>query len=552
MSATAIHARVAADRARIEGQALSKNVPDLLYRAAADVPDAVALSFFEDGLTISYRELAVRVRTLACAFAGIGIRHGTHVGVMLTNTPMFPVTWLALLHLGAVMVPINTRYTSRELDYVLRTSDAVYLVIESGLLPTWQELAPNGRPIAVENVLLTAPASEGADAITRSDGSTMWSALGCGGREGLLEPSPAEQSDLANIQFTSGSTGFPKGCMQTHRFWLEAATVIAKNYLPEAKRILLYQSFFYMDPQFLMLAAICNRGTAYIARGPSTSRYANWVNDHRIEFAFMSEPVFKYLKERGETLPSLRRVNIFGWSKDNHRIAQEFFPFPLREAFGMTEIGMALYQPEEAESMVGEKSCGLEMAFRSCKVVNDEGAEAGADQIGELWVRGEGVIKGYYKNPMANAAGFNGPWFRTGDLFSRDAAGFFYYRGRLKDMIRRSGENIAAQEVESILLGCPFVIEAAVVGVSDESRGEEVKAFVVCREGIDIRQQPEHIDAMIKLCEANLASFKIPRFFQQIEAFPRTGSNKIAKRQLIDSIADLRANSYDRKSMQWI
>lgn len=545
MSSSAIHARVVADTKRIESQPLPKNVPALLEQAVREIPDAVAMSFFEDGIEISYRDLGDQVRRLASGLAGIGVARGTHVGVMLTNTPAFPITWFALLHLGAVMVPVNTRYTGRELEYVLRTSEAGYLVIEASLLGTLREADAHAHSVAAENVIV-------AGATETIDRHKSWSALAEGGREAAPDSSAVDQFDLANIQFTSGTTGFPKGCMQTHRFWLEVSTVVAKAYLPEAKRYLLYQSMFYMDPQFLLLSAIINRGTAYISRGPSMHRYADWVKSNRIEFAFMPEAVFKKLLERGETLPTLRRVNIFGWSKASHRIAQAFFPFPLREAFGMTETGMDLYQPEEAASMVGEKSCGLECPFRQCRVMTEDGVEAEAGQIGELWVRGPGVIKGYYKNPAANAASFSGEWFRTGDLFSRDASGFFYYKGRLKEMIRRSGENIAAQEVEAVLLGCPFVIEAAVVGVPDADRGEEVKAFLICREGVDIRRQPDLVKELLEVCVQNLAPFKIPRFIGQVGAFPRTGSNKIAKRQFIESTEDIRGNSYDRQVGGWI
>lgn len=543
MSALDIHERVRADRARLEALPLPPNVPSILFSAAEECPQDIALSFFEDGLRLTYRELADRVKALSSGLAAIGVEHGTHVGVMLTNTPAFPITWFALLNLGAVMVPINTRYTARELDYVLTKSDASYLVIEEDILDDLG-LAAENLPVPAERIVLLGA--------RRGGSHRNWEELAAQGAQDRVVRPSAVQSDIANIQFTSGSTGFPKGCVQTHRFWIEAALVMAKTYLPEHKRILVYQSFFYMDPQFLMLAAIFNRGTAFISRGPSRKHYADWVNQHQIEFAFMPEFVFKDLLERGEKLPSLKRVNIFGWGRENHQLAQGWFPFPVRESFGMTEIGTTLYQPEEAVSMVGNRSCGLEAAYRRCKVMIDAEREASIDEVGELWVKGTGVIAKYYSESEANTKSFAGDWFRTGDLFSCDRDGFFYYRGRLKDTIRRSSENIAAQEVEAVMRGCPYIVEAAAVAVPDPERGEEVKVFVTCIDGVDLREKESYIGEIFSACEKELARFKIPRYIEQIDQFPRTGSNKIDKPRLISERRNSVSKSFDRARSDWV
>lgn len=542
MSAQAIHERARADRLRLEAIPLPANVPSLVFSAAEACPDEIALSFFEDSWELTYKELADRVKALAAGLATVGIGHGSHVGVMVTNKPAFPVTWFALLSLGAVMVPINTRYTARELDYVLTKADASHLVIEAGILGELG-LSPERLPVPAEHVVLVGAH---ADGLHRS-----WEELELRGASAPHDLPAVVQSDIANIQFTSGSTGFPKGCVQTHRFWLEAALLMAKSYLPEHKRMLVYQSFFYMDPQFLMLAAIFNRGTAYISRGPSRKHYADWVNQHRIEFAFMPEFVCKDLLERGEKLPTLKRVNIFGWGRENHQLAQAWFPFPLRESFGMTEIGTTLYQPEEAVSMVGSRSCGLEGAYRQCKVMLDLDREAAADEVGELWVKGPGVIKSYYKEAEANEKNFVDGWFRTGDLFCRDGEGFFYYRGRLKDTIRRSGENIAAQEVEAVMRGCPYIVEAAAVAIPDPERGEEVKVFVTCVDGIVLQENEDYIRMIFAACEKDLARFKVPRYIEQIDQFPRTGSNKIDKPKLISERRGSTAKSFDRANADW-
>jgi crotonobetaine/carnitine-CoA ligase len=159
------------------------------------------------------------------------------------------------------------------------------------------------------------------------------------------------------------------------------------------------------------------------------------------------------------------------------------------------------------------------------------------------------MLQGYYKKPEATAAAFDGDWFRTGDLFRQDARGYCYIVGRLKDMIRRAGENIAAREVEAVLRGLPQIVEAAAVPVPDDSRGEEVKAYVVLQPGLGPKDVPP--ERIIAHCEANLARFKVPRYIAYQDRLPKTPSEKIAKQALIQGGADLRAGSYDRVEKRW-
>ena len=167
-----------------------------------------------------------------------------------------------------------------------------------------------------------------------------------------------------------------------------------------------------------------------------------------------------------------------------------------------------------------------------------------------MLIRGPGIMLGYYKKPEATAAAFHGDWFRSGDLFRQDERGYFHIHGRLKDMIRRAGENIAAREVEAVLTGMPEIFEAAVVPVRDEQRGEEVKAYLVPEQGGE--PGAGLIERVIEHCRRNLAPFKVPRYLEIVTALPKTSSGKIAKHALIGEKSDLRAGSYDRVSGQWL
>lgn len=156
---------------------------------------------------------------------------------------------------------------------------------------------------------------------------------------------------------------------------------------------------------------------------------------------------------------------------------------------------------------------------------------------------------GYYKRPAANAEVFNGSWFRTGDYFRQDEDGYFYIVGRMKDMVKRSGENIAAREVESVLSGIEGIVEAAVIPVPDARRGEEVKAYIRLRE--DMRWQDLPPEKIVESCAVHLAPFKVPRYITYVDDFPRTASRKIAKQQLKQEVSDLTAGAFDRLEGVW-
>jgi crotonobetaine/carnitine-CoA ligase len=182
-------------------------------------------------------------------------------------------------------------------------------------------------------------------------------------------------------------------------------------------------------------------------------------------------------------------------------------------------------------------------------VADENGNPLPDGEIGELIVRGPGILQGYYRKPEANKASFHGEWFRTGDLFRRDERGFFYIVGRIKDMIRRAGENIAAREVEAVVCGLPEIAEAAALPVPDETRGEEVKIYVVPQPGVtQANLTPQKI---IGYCTANLASFKVPRYIEYRSELPKTPSDKVAKHVLKAEKQDLRTGSWDRVEQRW-
>ena len=338
--------------------------------------------------------------------------------------------------------------------------------------------------------------------------------------------------------------------MLSHRYWLTLSRVASLRASGVARHVLAAQPFYYMDPQWLLLMAMRLRGTLFVASKPSGTHFLDWVRRYGIEYCIFPQIVLKQPPRADDATIPLKMVSVFGLRRNMHAELQQRFNLVARESFGMTEVGSALFTPYGANSMVGSGTCGIPSPFREATIRNAEGEPVPDGEIGELWIRGPGILQGYWNKPEANAESFRpGGWFRTGDLFRRDERGFHYIVGRIKDMNRRSGENIAAREVEAVLLGWPDIIEAAAIPVPDPDRGQEVKVCLVLKPETDPLDFP--VDAFFAHCARHLAPFKVPRYLEFRTSLPKTPSEKVAKHVLVAERADLRAGAYDRATGQW-
>ncbi len=525
----------------IEAESLPSSTAALLDEAAEEVPDRLAWQFIDSGETATYSQVRDAVNRLASGLAAIGVMKGTHVAVMIPNVPQFPITWLALGRLGAVMVPVNVSYTARELDYVVNNARATYLVIAEDFLPVLDAMPARPEALAPSHVIVVGAPRAGEHA---------WQSLHDGGSEHFRGPEVVGLDDLMNIQYTSGTTGFPKGVMQAHRYWITQSRLNAFRDGVVYERILISTPFYYMDPQWLLLMTFHQRATAFIAARQSTSRYGEWLRTYRIHFSLMpAEVMFKQAPLPLDGVNEVRRVNVYGMRREVHAQVEQRFNVNAREAFGMTELGSATFMPLEASDMIGSGSCGIPGPFRECRVVDADGVDVPQGTVGELIVRGSGILLGYFDNPVATREAFFGDWFRTGDLFRQDERGYLYIVGRLKEMIRRSSENIPAREVEAVLRDLPEIVEAAVIGVPDDVRKEEVKAYVLLQPGLTRDDVPPA--KIIEHARKSLAPFKIPRYIEYRSELPRTPSNKIRKPELVKEKSDLRLDSWDRVDGIW-
>lgn len=522
------------------GSVAYESLPQLVDDAGRKFGDAPLWISIDDDTRISHTEFAALTARCADALRARGVRHGTHVAVMLPAVPAYPVTWFALARIGAVMVPVNTQYKAGDLEYVLRDSHAMFLVIDETALPAFESIASRDDLVPPANRIVHRLRSDFVEDC-RSPAREHDSQEARGGCHDDIGP-----ETLMSIQYTSGSTGFPKGCMLTQDYWLVLGLVRAHQG-PPPKRLLIDKPMSYMGGMWRFLVALYLGSATVVARKFSLSALQDRLVEWRIDYFGATDAVAKLPEHPGIAQMKMAWISIAGLSKNLHQTLERKFNAPVRELYGLTETGSTLYMPTDAAHMVGSGSCGIPVPFRACRIVGPDGKDVRRGQVGELWVSGRAILEGYYGKPDATREAFVGEWFRTGDLFRQDEAGYFYIQGRIKDSIRRSGENISAREIETIASGVPGVLETAAVAVKDDLRGEEVKLCISLQPGYtrdDVTPQ-----AVAAFCAERLAAFKVPRYVAYVEEMPRTSSNKIAKTELVQGRGQA---VFDRVKEAWL
>ncbi|GAA1971462.1 ATP-dependent acyl-CoA ligase [Amycolatopsis minnesotensis] len=499
----------------------------LVARAAARWHDEIAWIFDATGERLTFGQVHERTGELAAALRGLGVRAGDRVAVMLRNEPAFPLLWLALAKAGAMLVPVNTNY--RELDgaHVLKHSGARFAIAAPEFTGLLEKIAPG---TAVERVLTP-------DELEPGSTGEEFTAVG-------------EQP--ANIQYTSGTTGAPKGCVLPHRYWTTLARGLVTDQpgVSDSDVLLTAQPFHYIDPQWNVALGLAAGATLVVLDRFHPSTFWAKVREHGVTW-FYCLGLMPTLLLRADEAPEdrahrVRAISASAIPRDLHAELERRWGVPWYEAFGMTETGGDLrVGPSDHDEAVGTGCIGRPTRDREVMIADGSGAPVPRGETGELLIRGIGLMHGYHDDPEATARAFRGGWFRTGDLAHMDGEGRVYYVGRTKDMIRRSGENISADEVERALLLHPDVRLAAVLAVPDELRGEEIQAYVVVRDGE--RLPP---DELAEFCAAKLAYFKVPRYWAYRDSLPLTPSERVAKGELRKAANPLEG-SYDRTARAW-
>ncbi|GAA5111954.1 AMP-binding protein [Haloechinothrix salitolerans] len=505
----------------------------LVRRAARRWPDRTAWVFDETGTSLTFDDVARRSARLAGVLASHGITAGDRVAVMLRNRPEFPLLWLALARVGAAIVPINTNYREIDGGHVIAHSGARLAVVE----PEFTDLLARIQPkTSVERVL--TPDDIGSTSAASTTGASDVAAV---------------PERPVNIQYTSGTTGAPKGCVLPHRYWLTLVRDLVFDFpsIGDSDTIITAQPFHYIDPQWNVALGLASGATLVVLDRFHPSTFWQKVREYDVTWFYclglMPTLLLRQPEHPDDRHHRVRAIHASAIPHDLHAALEQRWGVPWYEAFGMTETGADIRMSEtDHDALVGSGCLGRSTRGREAVILGEDGLPLPRGELGELALRGTGLMLRYHDDPEATERAFRGGWFHTGDLATMDEQGRVYYVGRTKDMIRRSGENVSADEVERTLCQHPGVSLAAVIAVPDDVRGEEIKAFVV--PSGDAEPKP---DALAEFCSSKLAYFKVPRFWSVVDSLPMTPSERVAKGQLRGDDGDALARTYDRVERTW-
>ncbi|MCX7353845.1 MAG: AMP-binding protein [Alphaproteobacteria bacterium] len=347
-------------RRRLESEALPPTIFGAVEETARKHGKRLAWNFIDDGIERTWSEIDALSRQTAAAFAKLGIQKGSHVGVLMPNVEAYPLTWIALGRLGAVMVPVNTAYTPREVAYVLENAEATHLVIHSDFLPIYAQIEK--PPVDPARMIVVGERSPHH----RHHWPEVMDAA-----KGMTPPAVVvAPDDMVNIQYTSGTTGFPKGCMLSHRYWLELGKCMFEMWATSIDRIYCGSSWYYMVPQRMFSNTIFAGGAAlYVPRKPSARRFMSDVRKYGCEYVAVFEAIYKQPEHPDDGKNKLKISTLFAMSKENHTDYHRRFNVVGQEAYGMTEIGPGTHVPaHEVLARTGTGTCGIESPYRRVMV----------------------------------------------------------------------------------------------------------------------------------------------------------------------------------------
>ena len=499
--------------------------------------DTAPAMIFEDGVVVSRAELL----ELSEAFAGYlreRVAPGEVVAIMVGNRAEYMIAHLAVCAVRATLASINPAAREHDTRHVLADSEAVLAIVDTENRELVEGLRAEA-PALREVVVVEGDEPRGLSAYAGREGPHDFSAADC------------RPDDITHIYYTSGTTGLAKGCMHDHTWWLRCVDVeLRLNPKQPDDRMLSCLSFHYADPAVMLACTIRSGGTLVVMRRFSVSRFWDVVGAHDVVdmWTIASMPA---LLLKGEPRPEEREHNVrlavaVGVQANIHHELVERFGFPFLDNYGSTEATINTRVPVHvAGEMVGSGSMGVATPECEIRIVDEDDRDVPAGEPGQILVRCPGLFRGYLNRPEETAEAMRGGWFHTGDLARRDERGFYYFLGRMKDIIRRSGENVAAAEIEEVIRSHPKVLEVAVIPVPDDLRGEEIKAYVLPVDG----ESPDSVppEEIVRHCSERLAPFKVPRYIEYRDTdFPRTPSLRVRK-EALKADGDLTGNSWDRE-----
>jgi long-chain acyl-CoA synthetase len=539
---------------------VSGSLVDIVAASVRDYPDAPALQFF--GRTTTYRSLDEQIQRAAAALHEHGVRPGDPVAIVLPNCPQHIVAFYAILRLGAVVVEHNPLYTPRELRKQFEDHGAKHAIVWSKVVRTVQEFPRDLRVDTLISVDITkgmpwtmqlalrlpiAKAKEARTALTeRVNGTVSWEDVASHAPLPATHPTPGTD-DLALIQYTSGTTGTPKGASLTHRNLLSNAAQ-ARAWVPTIHRgegcvVYAVLPMFHAYGLTLCLTFAMSMGARLVLFPRfDPDMVLEVTKKHPATFLPLVPPIadrlLKEAKLKGVSLAGTG-VAISGAMALPHELVVPFEAETggyLVEGYGLSECSPVLMANPVADNRV-PGTVGLPLPGTECRVVDPENptVDVAPGERGELIVRGPQVFSGYFGKPEATEAVFVDGWFRTGDIVTIDDAGFVRIVDRIKELIITGGFNVAPTEVESVLRQHPSVADVAVVGLPSDRSGEEVVAAVVLEPDVDEVDEA----AIREFARSILTPYKVPRRIFVVDELPKSLIGKVLRRQVRDKLLEL-------------
>ncbi len=522
---------------------------EVLDRMVEEFPDQYAFKYTTLDYTRTYSEFRDDVYSFARSLIALGVKAGHHVAVWATNIPQWYIAFWAAAKIGAVLVTMNTAYKIHEAEYLLKQSDTHTLVMidgyrDSNYSEIMAELCPeleNTRPGEqlhskrlpfLRNIITVGFRQKGCltweDALERSNQVPV--------SEVYRMAAAVDKDDVCNMQYTSGTTGFPKGVMLTHYNVVNNGKCIGDRMeLSTADRLMIQVPMFHCFGMVLAMTAAMTHGTTllplpYFSPKPALA----CINSEHIT-AFHGVPtMFIAMLENpdfAKTDFSYMRTGIMAGSPCPISVMRDVVDkMNMKEiviVYGQTESSPGCTMSSVDDSIEARVSTvGKALPEIECKIINPETGEECEDNVtGEFVARGYNIMKGYYKMPEATAAAIDGNgWLHTGDLACRTPEGYFRITGRLKDMIIRGGENIYPKEIEEFIYTHPKVKDVQVIGVPDEQYGEEIMACIILKDGESMTEAE-----MKEYINSHMARHKVPRYIEFVDSFPMNVAGKILK-----------------------
>jgi len=541
--------------------------PQVLDRIVEEFPDQYAFRYTTLDYTRTYSEFRDDVDTFARSLIALGVKPGDHVAIWATNVPQWFISFWAVTKIGAVLVTVNTAYKIHEVEYLLRQSDTHTLIMidgfkDSDYVGIIKELCPEletaeaGKPLHIKRL----PFLRNIITIdSKQKGCLSWDEA-----IALADKVPIElvycraysinKHDVCNMQYTSGTTGFPKGVMLTHYNVVNNGKCIGDCMdLSTADRMMIHVPMFHCFGMVLAMTAAMTHG---VTMSPipyfSPKLSLECINKEKITCFHGVPTMFIAMLEHedfAKTDFSYMRTGIMAGSPCPIKIMEDVVnKMNMKEitiVYGQTEASPGCTQSRVDDPIeVRVNTVGRPLPGIECKVVDPVTGEDLPDNVdGEFVARGYNIMKGYYKMPEATAAVIDKDgWLHTGDIARRDSNGNYKITGRLKDMIIRGGENIYPKEIEDFIYTHPLVRDVQVIGVPDEQYGEEIMACIILKDGASMTE-----DELKDFVRTHMAKHKTPRYVEFVTEFPMNAAGKILKykmrEQAIEKLGLQKANN---------